>query len=103
MKRLFSTTQIIGPCRMEGQDFEACATAEAQYDEERSHLVIALDSFLRPTDLRFQDEHLRTDCLPRKQNMKESVSQDEAPELARDIFRRWVGTVRQSIASSVHN
>ncbi len=33
----------------------------------------------------------------------ESVAQDEAVELAKDIFHRWVGKVRQSVPSPVHN
>jgi hypothetical protein len=88
---------------MDNQDLEACATAEALYDEEQSQLIIEQDSFLRPTDLRFKEEHLAANFLPEKQTFKESVSQDEAPELARDIFHRWVRTVRESVTSIVHN
>jgi hypothetical protein len=88
---------------MDSQDLEACATAEALYDEEQSQLIIELDSFLRPADLRFKEEHLPADFLPEKQTLKESVSQDEARELARDIFQRWVRTVRESVSSMVHN
>jgi hypothetical protein len=88
---------------MESQRLEACATAEALYDEEQSQLIVELDSFLRPTDLRFKEEHLPADFLPERQTFKESVSQDEAPELARDVFHRWVRTVRQSVTSMVHN
>jgi hypothetical protein len=103
MKRIFSTSLIVGPCRSESQDLEACATGEALYDEEQSQLILELDSFLRPADFRFKEEHLPADFLPVRQTFKESVSQDEAPELARDIFQRWVRTVRQSVASMVHN
>jgi hypothetical protein len=45
MKKIFSTSQIVGTCRMDSQDLEACATAEALYDEEQSQLIIELDSF----------------------------------------------------------
>jgi hypothetical protein len=103
MKRIFLTSQIVGNCRIESQDLEACATAEALYDEEQSQLIIELDSFLRPADIRFKEEHLPADFLPEKETFKESVSQDEAPELARDIFQRWVRTVRQSVTSMVHD
>ncbi len=103
MKRVFSTSQIIGPFRRGGQDLEACATGEAQYDEERSKLVMELDSFVRPANLRSKEEHFQTGWLPTKQSFIESVSPDEAPDLARDIFHRWVGTVRQSVTSPVHN
>jgi hypothetical protein len=88
---------------MDTQDLEACATAEALYDEEQSQLIIEMDSFLRPADLRFKEEHLPADFLPERQTFKDSVSQDEAAELARDIFHRWVRTVRESVTSMVHN
>lgn len=103
MKRIFSTSQIIGPFTRDEQNFEACATAEAQYDEERSQLVMELDSFVRPANLRSKEVHLHTQWLPGRRNFKESVSPDEAPDLARDIFHRWVGTVRQSVTSTEHN
>jgi len=88
---------------MDTQDLEACATAEALYDEEQSQLIIEMDSFLRPADLRLKEEHLPADFLPERQTFKDSVSQDEAAELARDIFHRWVRTVRESVTSMVHN
>lgn len=103
MKKIFSTSRIVGTCRMHNQDVETCATAEANYDEDQSQLRIELNSFVRPTDLRFKEEHFAADFLPTKQTVTESVSQDEAPELARDIFQRWVRTVRQSMTSLVHD
>jgi hypothetical protein len=103
MKRIFSSSQIIGPFTRDKQALQACATAEAQYDEERSQLVIELDSFVRSANLRAKEEHLHTNWLPKKQSLTESVSADEAPDLARDIYHRWIGRVRQSVASPVHN
>lgn len=103
MKRLFSASQIVTPFRMNGADLEACATADADFDEENSQLVVELNSFVRPTNLRSREQRWHPEWLPDKQTFKESVSQDEASQLARDIFHRWVGTVHYAVTMPVHN
>ncbi len=103
MKRVISTSEIIGSFARDGREFEVCATAEADFDETSSQLQLELDSFIRPVDLRSKEKHLPTDWLPKKQNLKESVSQDEATDLAKEIFHRWVGKVRQSVPLPIHN
>jgi hypothetical protein len=102
MKRLISSSEIIGLFTREDHEFEVCATGEANFDEGKSELIIELDNFIRPVDLRAKEAHLSADWLPRKRALKESVSQDEAVDLAKDIFQRWVGKVRQSIPSPIH-
>jgi hypothetical protein len=103
MKKLFSASQIVAPFRMKGADLEACATADADFDEGNSQLVMELDSFVRATNLRCNEQRWHPDWLPEKQTFKESVSQGEASELARDIFHRWVGTVHHAVTMPVHN
>ena len=102
MKRLISSSEIIGLFTRDDHEFEVCATGEANFDEGKSELIIELDNFIRPVDLRAKEAHLSADWLPRKLALKESVSQDEAVDLAKDIFQRWVGKVRQSIPSPIH-
>ena len=102
MKRLISSSEIIGLSTREDHEFEVCATGEANFDETKSELIIELDNFIRPVDLRAKEAHLPADWLPRKRALQESVSQDEAVDLAKDIFHRWVGKVRQSIPSPIH-
>jgi hypothetical protein len=102
MKRIFSSSQIIGRFTQEQKDFEVCATADANFNEGPSQLVMELDSFVRPLNLRAKEKHLKAGWLPKSQRIKESVSLEEAPDLARDIFHRWVRTVRQAIPSPVH-
>ena len=103
MKRIISTSEIIGSFTRDEREFEVCATAEANLDESKSQLVVALDSFVRSVDICAKEKHLPADWLPKKQNVKESVSPEEAPDLAKDIFHRWVGKVRQSVPSTIHN
>lgn len=103
MKTILSSSQIIGTVTRDQNDLEVCATADAKFDEDHSQLLMELDSFVRPVDLLSKEKHLEAGWLPKKQNTKDSVSAEEAPALARDIFHRWVRTVRQSIPSPVHN
>jgi len=103
MKRIIATSEIIGSFTRDEREFEVCAIAEANFDESKSQLVVALDSFLRPVNLCAKEKHLLADWLPKKQNVNESVSPGEAPELAKDIFHRWVGKVRRSVPSTIHN
>src|SRR5689334_3052051 len=103
MKNIYSSSQIIGSLTRAEKEFETCATAEAQFDEEHSLLLIELDSFIRPVDLVSKEEHLQVGWLPKKENVKETVSIEEAPDLAREIFHRWVHKIQQVMPSTVHS
>ena len=103
MKKVISTSEIVECIQCDGAEWEVCATAEANLDESKSQLVVALDSFVRLVNLCAKEKHILADWLPKKQNVKESVSPEEAPDLAKDIFHRWVGKVRQSVPSTIHN
>lgn len=97
MKRIISAAEIVGSFMQDGRRMEVCAIAEANFDESQSQLQIELNSFVRPVDLRAREQHLEAGWLPNKQNLKESVSQDEAIDLAKEIFHRWVAKVRRAI------
>ena len=103
MKRIISTSEIIGSFTRGEHQFEVCATAEANFDEAKSQMKLELDSFIRPVDIRAKEKHLAADWLPKKQSLTEAVSQDEAVALAKEIFDRWVGKVRQSVPLPIHN
>ena len=103
MKRIISTSEIIGSFTRDYHEFEVCASAEADFNEAKSQLLLDLDSFVRPIDIRSKEKHLRADWLPKKESLKESVSQEDAVSMAKDIFHRWVGKVRQSVPSPIHN
>ena len=103
MKRILSSSEIIGLFTRDEHEFEVCATGEAHFDEGKSQLSMELESFIRPVDLLSKEKHLPADWLPKKQNLKESVSGEEAPDMAKDIFHRWVGKVRQSIPLPIHS
>lgn len=83
-------------------EYEVCASAEANYDLDGRQLAVQLESFLRTTDIRIAEEHVSADWLPKPETIKESVGPEEALELGRDIFRRWVRKLRQA-CPSLHN
>lgn len=103
MKRILSTSEIIGIFSRGAKELEVCASAEAEYDESCGQAVIELDSFIRPVEMEGKEQHLSEVWLPPRQCVKESVSRREASEAAKEIFHRWVGKVRQSIPTTVHN
>ena len=102
MKRIYSGSQIIGTFSTDEKEFEACATAEAQFDEEHSLLLMELDSFIRRVDLVSKEEHLQVGWLPKKESIRETVSLEEAPDLAREIFHRWVHKIQQAMPVTVY-
>jgi hypothetical protein len=99
---LFSS-EIIGLLTQDEREYEVCASAEGTFDETRCRLTVELDSFLRAADIRGPEKRAAADWLPRPETVKESVSREEASEVMKDIFRRWVGKVRQSIPVPIHN
>jgi hypothetical protein len=103
MKKIISSTAIIAPIVKDGRAFEVCATAEGNFDERQSQLVLELDSLIRPVG-RFPGKPLLEEqWLPHKQKVTESVSVDDASDLAREIFHRWSRTVRQAIPCPGNN
>jgi len=102
MKRIYSSSQIIGSFTRAEKEFETCATAEAQFDEEHSLVLIELDSFIRPVDLVSKEEHLQVGWLPKKESIKETISLEEAPDLAREIFHRWVHRIQRAMPLTVY-
>jgi hypothetical protein len=102
MKRVIDTSEVLGTIDLSSGSCELCAAADANYDEETHQLVIRLNSFLRTTDLRSKEKQMSANWLPHSETVVESVGSDEALELARDIFHRWVRKVRAT-APSLHS
>lgn len=102
MKKLLSTSQIVSNFEISGRAFEICATADASFDETPSSLLIELDSFVRPVTPQPKGDHLDAGWLPKNQTLTEHVAATEASDLARDIFHRWVQTIRESIPPTLN-
>lgn len=102
MKRIIDTSEVLGTVDTDAGPCEVCALADAGYDEEKRKLVVHLESSLRTTDLLKPETHPRAEWLPKSQTIVESVGWDEALEVARDIFGRWVRRVREA-SPSLHS
>jgi hypothetical protein len=102
MRKVISLNEIVELLELEEGNDEVCATAEAGYSEAIRSLVVRLDSFVRPVDLLTAEQNLTPGWLPRSDTVRETVLFDEAVPLARDIFKRWVEKVRQSIPSPLN-
>jgi hypothetical protein len=96
MRKVLSISEIVQDLDRETEPRELCAAAEADYDEARSQLVMNLDAFVRKVHHAGADECTRPAWLPKPQTLHEGVADDEASELARDIFHRWTRKVREA-------
>ena len=74
-----------------------CASADANYDEEATRLVVKMDAFLRTTDLLTKERRFPAEWLPKPETVRETVGPDETVEMADDTFQRWVRKVRQAV------
>ena len=102
MKRVIDTSEVLGTVGTPEGSLELCVSADAQYDEIASWLVVNLTAFLRNTDLVTKEKHSTASWLPKPETVRESVGPDETVEMAREIFHRWVRKVREA-APTLHH
>lgn len=98
MKRIINTTEVVGTIDLP-EECEVCASADASYDSDAQLVTIQLDCFLRTTDVRTKERHPAASWLPASETVKDKVAQEEASEMAREIFHRWVRKVREATPS----
>ena len=98
MAHLISITEnIFSPRRLSGRR-EVCAMAEASFDRNASRLQVKLESFPCRPVFEADVDQAPLDWLPQPMTVTESVSQEEAPRVAKAIFCYWVREVRRRIA-----
>jgi hypothetical protein len=100
MKTVINISEIVETIDLPQGPFEVCAAVEADYDEARRKLVVQLSSFVRTTDLRKPQKQIVARWLPRTDPIEETVDQDEAVILTKDIFRRWLQKLQRTIPSA---
>ena len=103
MKRVIDTSEVLGTVETPDGKCEVCASADANFDETGSRLVVKLEAFLRPADLLVKERHFRADWMPANQTATESVAREECHDLAREIFHRWVRKVREAAPELHHS
>lgn len=97
MKTVALLSEPVASKELKDGVYEVWATAEAEYDDARSELLVQLNSFVRPTDIRLKDTQFQAEWLPAKGKVVERVGPEEAHEQAREIFESWVRKVRRHI------
>ena len=102
MKRVIDTSEVLGTVETPEGTCEVCAAADAGFDEGNERLVLKLETYLRPAGLLVKERHFRADWLPANETITESVGREEASEMAREIFHRWVRKVREA-APTLHH
>lgn len=101
MKRIISMSRIVESREVTKGTREVIASAEAEFDERKSELVIDLDSKVQVTDALGHDTLATQDWLPARETVREHMPLSDAPDASKEIFERWAHKVRESIPSLV--
>lgn len=97
MDHLLDSISIIGATEMDNETMDVCAEVVATYNLAKEMLTVHLDSFLRHTGITGNKARAVASWLPKPEVVEESVSREEASDLARDIARSWRKQVMESI------
>lgn len=97
MKKIISISEVIELGAAPDQGESVLATAEANFEEKDSTLMVVLDCSLREARGRGETVHSRPAWLPAPEQILEKVPRAEAVELAKEIFQQWVNKLRRSI------
>ncbi|MGV3756299.1 MAG: hypothetical protein ACO1QS_13030 [Verrucomicrobiota bacterium] len=97
MRRVVSSSQIVGTCEWRGQMIDVSAHSDAYYDETAGKLEAKLSAAAEPADIEFHPEWSKPDWLPAKQTVEEHLAYEEALPAAKAIFRNWSRKVREAI------
>ena len=97
MKRIISMSRIVESREVATGPREIIASAEAEFDEGKSDLVIDLDSRAIITDAHGHETQVAEEWLPHRETVHEHMDLAETTAAAREIFERWSGKVRGAI------
>jgi hypothetical protein len=89
MHHLLDSIAVVGVADFESEAMDVCAEVKSDYDAPSRRLTVALDSFLRHPDPAKVKQRVRAPWLPPAETVRETVSPEEASDMARDIARSW--------------
>lgn len=99
MNSILNTTEIVGTVELPQGEFEVCASADATYNQNSGTLSVELGANLRPGAATDKTTDVHAEWIPKGQIVNEHVGIEEAGEVARDIFKRWVRKIRECVPS----
>lgn len=99
MSSILNTTEIIGTVEFPQGEFEVCAAADATYNQRAKTLAIRLSATLKHCACAENAAPVTADWLPKGETVTEHVAIEEASEVARDVFKRWVRKLREAAPS----
>jgi hypothetical protein len=101
VNEILETSEIVGTLDLPQGECELNASATAEYNEGSGLVIVRLDASVRRRNDRSQGDSVPVDWLPTGGTVSEFAPIDEASEVARDIFRRWVRKLRTA-APALH-
>lgn len=102
MKHVIDISEVLGTVDTAEGRCEVCASATAGFDEAAGRLNVKLEAFLRTQNLRAKEKQWHADWLPKPATITEAVAVEEASDVARDIFHRWVRKVGEAASRHPH-
>jgi hypothetical protein len=97
MRRVVSSSEIVGTCEWQGQLIDVSAHSDAHYDETEGKMLVELTADAEPADIEFHPKWIKPGWLPVKQTLTEHLAFEEALPAAKAIFRSWSRKVREAI------
>jgi len=97
MRRVVSSSEIVGNCECQGLSMDVSAHSDAYYEEATSTLQVKLMAEVEPADNEFHSSWPHPDWLPAKQTVQEHLPYEDALQVAKEIFRNWARKVREAM------
>ncbi len=103
MRRVISSSEIVGTCECQGMTMDVSAHSDAFYEESTGTLQVRLMAEAEPADIEFHTSWPRPDWLPAKQTVEEHLPYEDCLVEAKEIFRSWARKVREAIPAKTEN
>lgn len=101
MRRIVSSSKIVGTCDWESIPAHISAHADASYDEGDSRLVVTLTALAEPADVFHHENWTQPPWLPAPQRVEEHVPFTDALMESRNIFQSWARRVQEKIPANI--
>jgi hypothetical protein len=97
MRRVVSSSELVGACVWQGLLMDVSAHGDAYYEEATGTLEVRLTAEAEPADGEFHSPWPQPQWLPAKQTVREHLPYEDALEAAKEIFQNWARKVREAM------